>query len=327
MLRGSGVKIVAFLLWASLCGTGEARAQGEVTELEIVKALNPSSLSPFKGVLPDGRFRFAVKVDPDHANDGNLPPGVIVTFAHFISADKGRIIRTEGPAQIIELLTHLSEGDVISVVTVDPASKKQKEYKLKVVSRERAELVAALGASGDVFGSSLWGVRMRMFSKGQFGALNELLKQDARVGIGELGPLAPLVREFMPGLEKQLIEARYAGLLSMYGITRLSVLGDCGEPTDTLNNATISWTEYRNGLGQFQGSTTPVKTPKGTIEVPYGFAPILEKTNDSDVSRQAANTIGAILIDLGCESDTRRMMERNMLAFWWRKSPVFVSKD
>lgn len=293
------------------------------------------------GILPDGQFAFAVRVvesgNTELAERG-IPPGTLITHLHRISPDK--VVLSDGPDGMIENLSSLMPGDKLIITCYLPGNAEKSEITVYLPSAaerfaaQRAALIqtqtAAARASmnaGDPFGNAYWGVRLRLFSLGYFETLRDLLDQEGaawgtamdRLGGDTLPWFGDLV-ELSMRLESAT--SPYGGVLSAYAVTRLSVLGDCGEPVDRLTATRTEWTEYRNGLGTYQGSSSKTVTSED-LEVPAGFGDILRRNGSGSVSFVARWDLVPIVRALGCDSDTRRRMEANMLAFYHARSPVW----
>ncbi len=121
------------------------------------------------------------------------------------------------------------------------------------------------------------------------------------------------------------VMAPYQGVISAYGIARVQVIGDCGEPVDEMTSTRTTWTEYRNGFGHFTGSSGEVTTSRD-LTVPKGFGSIVAGNGNPEVGVLVKMNLGPIVRALGCDSIERRRMEANMLAFFNGRPPAYKAK-
>lgn len=292
------------------------------------------------GILPDGGFSFALRVDDDDASleEFGIPSGTLITHVHLIAPD--RTAHVDGPEGMRETLVGLSPGDKAVITIFPPGSKSSKQVTVylptyaeqraaRLDQRVRKEMADARirMEAGDAFGSSYWGVRLRLFSLGYFDALRFLLSRESEA-TGEMidvltGRQAPWLADLVEMFTK--VESKmspYQGVISAYGITRIELLGDCGEAVDNLTATRTTWTEYRNGLGHYRGSTSEVTTSRD-LTLPDGFGPIVSGSGNPDVNVLVQMNLSPIVRTLGCESIERRRMEANMLSFYRGSSPIY----
>lgn len=189
-----------------------------------------------------------------------------------------------------------------------------------------------LAQRDDVFGpvESVYALRLRLLADGSFEALDQLIVDDVNRASSELGPFAGLVTLVAPDVMENIktagVNARYAGLMSMYIMLRMDILGDCGEPTASMSETTTVVVSYYNGLGHYRGSEAP-QSYIDNFRVPTEFQSVLKTSGSNDVSRQAQRELGPVVEALSCDNQIRRNLEQNMVAYFNNQPPAFVAVD
>lgn len=322
-----------FVLTLTLClSAGLAMAERLFSDQDFAAA---------PGIMPDGTFAFAARVN-DTGNPAlaayGLPSGTLITHVHMITPS--RIALVDGADGMIENLVGMGPGDKAVVTGFQPGDTAKTEVTIYLKSAEerlaaqkadliRRQLLAAQASmeGGDPFGSSYWGYRIRLMHMGYFEALNHLLtlEGDQWVKFGDqlFGETMPWFgRMFELAITADMRMSPYGGVIGAYGITRVAVLGDCGEPIEGLTSTRTEWTEYRNGLGHYKGESSRATTTK-QLEVPQGFGTVIIRNNQADVNVIAKMNLVPIVQRLGCASDMRRRLEANMIAFFHRRKPAW----
>lgn len=321
--------------------------------LILICLYHPALAGPFTrkdfrdaaGIMPDGRFAFAISVTASNnqkLSHYGLVPGMLITHVHKLT--KTDALFVDGTDHMIATLTGLKLGDKVFVTVFPPGASHSKDIRIYLPTEEeryaanRMEELKreARGAirmrdQGDVFGQSFLGERLRLFSLGYFPALRYLANQHAEMlgqfmnGItGNQYPILGKLLEF--GMKVGNVTKPFAGLISAYGIARMRLLGDCGEGGETVTMTTSDWTEYSNGLGVYTGQSGTTVT-RDEVRIPKGFGEVLAAAGEPKVGFFASLNIAPIIQDLGCDSDIRRRMEANMLAYYHGDGPVYLYQE
>ncbi|MEQ8405341.1 MAG: hypothetical protein RKE49_09605 [Oceanicaulis sp.] len=191
----------------------------------------------------------------------------------------------------------------------------------------QGRLETAEAHRGDVYANivpRIIGSRYRLFAAGDNEALELALRRD--VGLVDQvmsNPVGGLIDELLPGfsdaIKQQALDSRYAGLISAYIMVRSDRLGLCGDPASVFNASSQTVTRYVNGFGHYRGTRYGPRR-EWSFAVPREFAAIVRRADNVDVNwaiepglRRLVDSFG------GCNSDTRRRIERNMLDFYYAR--------
>lgn len=301
-------------------------------------------LEPFTGVLPDGRFRFALRVLHDQPARGTFPGLAAGTFVTSVQINNDAEIRvTEGQTEMVSLLTAVAPGDTVFIDTVPAGSGAPRRLTLRLPSlaqmraieaearkarllAEQADLAARSHAAGDPFGDSYWGVRLRNLALGNFETLHHLLAEQkelegAVIG-GVFGERLALVADIIQIVN--LLESAlkpYSGGLSAYGITRVAMLGDCGDEVVVLTQDTQMWTDYRDGFGNLKGRSSAT-TRSREAAIPASMEGITRATGTLSLGLVADWQMPEIVARMSCDDPWRQQLELNIPFFFAGRGPV-----
>lgn len=158
---------------------------------------------------------------------------------------------------------------------------------------------------------------LQAFMDGNFDALEELLTEQAE---SAAWPLTGGNYSLAVGVIER---TRFARFITAYGLTRMIVHGNCGEPAYPLQWSTTTWTEYRNGFGHYRGSSA-AKTTTETIYVPVQLAPAFARVDTVHIEREDYRVLEALIEQVPCRAAARDAIEANMAAFFRRDPPMFI---
>lgn len=288
-------------------------------------AFEPRAIRTGTGALLQVLAVTDAEIGHGFGDQGLRPPLAIRQAFHFHQT------AVSEPQAILRLLAEAQEGEPIGLWLIDLGT--GAGHRLDVQRRSRAEFDRARAVAGQmsalaeapVFDTrSFFGLRLELARRGHFEALEDVLAADAEAALTELGPYGELFKLALPGIADVVAEGRYGGLTLIYGLVRLEMLGDCGEPvTGFRQTEAITWQlQDRYGIGHGAPWT---ESNEWQFLLPERFAAIANAEENLVFSPSwQGPQLRAEIARLTCESPARLALERNLAAFYHRDAPASV---
>ena len=333
-MHGTAAAIAVLLfLGAPPAGAQEVPAPGDL------------EFEEFAGILPDSSFAFALRIEQVDSEDlkaAGLEPGAVITEVQRQRSGT-HMMTSHSPEQMSDLLADFRRGDRFNITLFAPGEIERRRVSYTIPSfaeiaranrkarlARQAAMVEHSRKLGDPFGESHWGVHLRLMALGAFDLARDAIDRNASLAPDIIRAIAGERAEWIAGLVEgaSRLEGRMApnaGLIGAYGVTRSAVLGSCGEPERTISQTVTSWTDYRDGLGNYRGRS-PERIDRTSVTVPVRLAPMLLKAGDVEPSFLAGMNLRAIIARMRCDDPWRIRLEDNMEAFFHHRPPVHTDR-
>lgn len=231
-----------------------------------------------------------------------------------------------GIEEILAFIANMGLDHVSKITLIDPnkdCNKIDCKYIRTSVSRRHTE--KQLHADLTIDGDNQVGFMLNLFLRGDFLGLEDELDKAAKsltdnpAASTFLGPARSLVPEVAQFLENEIYrtayQSRFSHFMTNYILMRVTLLGGCSEPMTGMKWTETRWIEYRDGYGNYRGSSTPISEVTDFV-APVGFVPLFDKVPTIEVEPWIAELLAGQIRQLGCDDPRRSELETNMLRFY-----------
>ena len=181
-------------------------------------------------------------------------------------------------------------------------------------------------ANDPIFTNTYPGQVLRAIAIGNFDRVPSIRSRFFSNAIDVIGeavgvdPEDPVARLFKDGVDLGGLLSRESNVMAAYAVSRMHLLGSCGDPVTSYTQRTVYWTEYTNGLGPSESSSR-----SSYAEVPSKFDAIIKAHNNIETSWLLGGDMAIILGRMSCDSPARTQLEDNMIAYFNGLRPVHIA--
>jgi hypothetical protein len=154
-------------------------------------------------------------------------------------------------------------------------------------------------------------------------SVDETLRQIRSMGPPGYNPIAALYEK---GFQIKESLGPYNALITSYIIRRVQILGACGDPLVPVTRNYVEIETTRNGFGTEIRSREVARYQDHAV-VPVDFKHIVDREDDITPGAYSRALVDGAIGRLSCDSEMRRNLEANMIAFNKGAAPVWTNPE